>query len=124
MEGKSRNTGGSQPEGSAMIALIEDNKPMIVELCERFGVRRLALFGSAAKGTFDPARSDIDLLVDFVDWGPGIARRFMRLIAAIEDFLGQTVDVTTMPIKDAASRSEVERTEEVLYESDRHQTAA
>ncbi len=79
---------------------------------------------SAATGTFDPATSDIDLLLDFVDWGPGIAKRFMRLIVAIEDVPGQTVDMTTLPIKDDAFRTEVERTEEVLYESDRHQTAA
>lgn len=42
-----------------MIALVEDNRDAIVALCERFGVRRLALFGSAAKGTFDPATSDL-----------------------------------------------------------------
>ena len=107
-----------------MIALIEDNRKAIVELCERYGVRRLSLFGSAAKGTFDPATSDVDLLVDFVDWGPGIAGRFMRLIVAIEEVLGLTVDVTTLPITDNEFRAEVERTEEVLYESDRHQTAA
>ncbi len=42
-----------------MIALIEENMEAIVELCERFEVRRLALFGSAATGTFDPATSDL-----------------------------------------------------------------
>ncbi|HJU20508.1 MAG TPA: hypothetical protein VJ770_28985 [Stellaceae bacterium] len=30
----------------------------IAELCRRFGVRRLDLFGSAATGRFDPAQSD------------------------------------------------------------------
>ena len=38
-----------------MIALIEDNRDAIVALCERYGVRRLSLFGSAAKGTLDGA---------------------------------------------------------------------
>ncbi len=47
-----------------MIALIEDNREAIAELCRQFGVRRLAVFGSAAKGTFDPATSDVDFLVD------------------------------------------------------------
>lgn len=107
-----------------MIALIEDNREAIAALCEQYGVRRLSVFGSAAKGTFDPERSDIDVLVDFLDYGPGIGKRFMRLIAALEDVLEQTLDVTTMPIKDDAFREEVERTEVVLYESDRRQTAA
>jgi predicted nucleotidyltransferase len=107
-----------------MIALIEDNTEAIAGLCERFGVRRLALFGSAAKEAYDPARSDIDLLVDLGDYDDRVGKRFMGFAAAIEGVPGQTVDVTTMPIKDAAFRSEVERTEEVLYESDRQQTAA
>jgi predicted nucleotidyltransferase len=34
-------------------------------LCRRFHVRRLDLFGSAARGDFDPERSDVDLLVEF-----------------------------------------------------------
>ncbi|MGN6033725.1 MAG: nucleotidyltransferase family protein, partial [Thermomicrobiales bacterium] len=47
-----------------MIALIQDNVQEIRALCERFDVRRLELFGSAATGRFDPAHSDIDFLVD------------------------------------------------------------
>lgn len=38
-----------------MIALIEDNREAIAELCERFGVRRLAVFGSACS---DETRSN------------------------------------------------------------------
>jgi hypothetical protein len=33
---------------------VERNLPAIAELCRRFGVRRLDLFGSAAIGRFDP----------------------------------------------------------------------
>src|ERR1700735_4649132 len=39
---------------------------VLPELCRRFHVRRLDLFGSAATGqNFDPVRSDLDLLVSF-----------------------------------------------------------
>lgn len=34
-------------------------------LCQRYPVRRLDLFGSAVRGRFDPARSDLDFLADF-----------------------------------------------------------
>ena len=37
----------------------------IAELCRRHRVRRLAVFGSAARDDFDPASSDIDLIVEF-----------------------------------------------------------
>jgi uncharacterized protein len=47
-----------------MLPLIENRRAEIAELCRRFRVRRLDVFGSAARGgDFDPARSDVDLLV-------------------------------------------------------------
>jgi predicted nucleotidyltransferase len=36
----------------------------IADICRRYGVRRLQMFGSAARGEEGPA-SDIDLLVEF-----------------------------------------------------------
>jgi len=36
-------------------------------LCEKYRVKRLAIFGSAVKGTFDPATSDLDFVVEFQD---------------------------------------------------------
>jgi uncharacterized protein len=39
---------------------------VLLDLCRRFHVRRLDLFGSAATGRgFDPVRSDLDMLVTF-----------------------------------------------------------
>lgn len=49
----------------ACAEIVERNRPAIAELCRRFNVRRLDLFGSAATGRFDPARSDLDFLVEF-----------------------------------------------------------
>jgi predicted nucleotidyltransferase len=58
------------------------HKDAVAELCRRFGVTRLEVFGSAARGEdFDPARSDVDLLVEF---GPGVKRSF-RTLFAFED---------------------------------------
>ena len=68
-------------------------------LCRRFGVRRLDLVGSAATGPFDPARSDLDLLVTF-DSGlpPGAyADAYFGLRAALEDLFGRPVDLLTEP---------------------------
>ena len=49
-----------------MLQLIEMRRRDIAELCKRFHVKRLEVFGSAARGSdFDPARSDVDLLVTY-----------------------------------------------------------
>ena len=37
----------------------------IAALCRKHHVRRLAVFGSAARDDFDPERSDVDVLVEF-----------------------------------------------------------
>ena len=49
-----------------MLQLIEMRRRDIAELCGRFHVNRLAVFGSATRGAdFDPVRSDVDLLVTY-----------------------------------------------------------
>ena len=48
-----------------MIGQIKFHREELQALCRRFHVRRLDLFGSAARGDFDPVRSDIDFLVEF-----------------------------------------------------------
>ena len=48
-----------------MIALIEQKRESLVDLCRRYRVSRLEVFGSAVTGKFDPERSDLDVLVEF-----------------------------------------------------------
>src|SRR5260370_40371754 len=50
--------------------IVEANLPALRTLCQRFGVRRLDLFGSAVTGRFDSARSDLDFLVEFEPMPP------------------------------------------------------
>lgn len=56
------------------------------------GVKRLAVFGSAARGENGPD-SDVDLLVEFVD-APTFDR-YMELKFWLEDLLGRKVDLVT-----------------------------
>jgi predicted nucleotidyltransferase len=49
-----------------VLPLIEMRRNDIADICRRFHVSRLDVFGSAARGSdFDPARSDVDLLVTY-----------------------------------------------------------
>lgn len=77
-----------------MIALVEQLRAELAVICRRFGVSRLELFGSAADGTFDPARSDIDFLVEFGDVPD--ERRFdayFGLLQALESLFERHVDL-------------------------------
>ncbi len=53
-----------------MIATIDENMDFLTDLCVRRRVRLLDVFGSAADGSFDPASSDLDFLVEFLDMDP------------------------------------------------------
>jgi len=102
-----------------MIALIEDNREAIAALCRQYGVRRLAVFGSAAKGTFDPATSDIDFLVDLGEYDDRVARRYLGLIVALEDLLGRRTDVTTVrAVKSEWFKQELAGTAQTIYAAD------
>ena len=46
-----------------MIPLIREKMDAIVELCRRFKIEQLCLFGSAVDGRFDASHSDLDFLV-------------------------------------------------------------
>jgi predicted nucleotidyltransferase len=60
-------------------------------LANEFGVSKIGLFGSYAKGQADQA-SDIDILVEF---DRPIGFRFLELIDYLEVVLGHKVDVLT-----------------------------
>lgn len=70
-----------------LLKLLAEHKPV---LAERFGVRRLALFGSLARGTARPD-SDVDLLVAFD--GPATSKRYFGLQFYLEDMLHRPVDL-------------------------------
>ena len=56
---------GIDETGAMMIDEIALRRDELRAVCRRFHVRRLDLFGSAARGDFDPQRSDVDFLVEF-----------------------------------------------------------
>lgn len=79
-----------------MLADIALHREELRNLCRRFHVRRLDVFGSAARATdFDPARSDIDFLVEFNAQDPEALslRTFFRFKEALETLFGRSVDL-------------------------------
>jgi predicted nucleotidyltransferase len=85
---------------------VRDHLPAIVELCKAYDVRALYLYGSAARGDFDPNTSDLDFLVQFADTdlGPWM-RRLFELQRALEQLLRRKVDLHLASAVPASSLS-------------------
>jgi len=87
----------------------------LADLCERYGIRRLSLFGSVLRGT-DRPDSDVDLLVEFqsgmVPGLLGLARIELELSTLLG---GRKVDLRTPEDLSRYFRDEVERAAEVQY---------
>lgn len=82
--------------GVPMTPILQANREAVAELCRRYGVERLDVFGSATRTDFDPDQSDIDLVVRFRDTRlPGYADRYLGLVEALEQLLGRHVDLIT-----------------------------
>lgn len=100
-----------------MEATLITQRAGISELCKRFGVSRLEVFGSAASGDFDPASSDYDFIAKFsVQPGVSMARRFLGFSDALEALLGRKVDLMTdRPIENPYLRAAVDATRETIH---------
>ena len=98
-----------------------DHREAIEALCRAWGVDRLEVFGSAADGRFDPARSDVDFIVRLGPPGPthggSLGRRFVGLAEALEALLGRPVDlITDQPLANPYLRRTVDASRHLLYE--------
>jgi predicted nucleotidyltransferase len=89
----------------------------IAALCREYGVLRLDVFGSAAKGTFDPEASDLDFVMTFEDRGPaGYAKRYLRFAEALEQLFARPVDlIFEEAIRTPYFRAVIEETRRRVY---------
>lgn len=87
----------------ATLSLLREHKPALEQ---RFGVRRLTLFGSVARGTAR-ADSDVDVLVGFDN--PPTPEQYFGAQFYLEDLLGCAVDLVTETALRPQFRPYVER---------------
>ena len=79
-----------------LLPLRADRLEPLRDLCDRYGVDRLEVFGLAAKGLFDPASSDLDFIVRMANQREkGYARRFCSFADELEALFGRRVDFLT-----------------------------
>ena len=100
-----------------MIDLIEQHRADLVALCRQYGVQRLDVIGSAARGDFDPASSDLDFVVEFDNFTvENAADRYLGLLVDLEDLFARKIDLISYTgIRNPYFREVVNRTREALY---------
>ncbi|MGH3997931.1 MAG: nucleotidyltransferase family protein [Pseudonocardiaceae bacterium] len=69
------------------------DREAIAQACDRFGVARLRLFGSAVTGAFDARHSDLDFFVDFLPDVDDLLGNYLALNEELERILGREVDL-------------------------------
>jgi len=100
-----------------MHPLVEQKLPQIAELCRRYHVRRLDLFGSATGGQFDLARSDVDFVLEFLPEAKShYPDAYFGLKEELERLLGREVDLVMIKaVRNRDFREELEETRVQLY---------
>jgi predicted nucleotidyltransferase len=97
---------------------IEKHRDALNALCDHYGVVRLELFGSGARGAdFDAARSDADFLVEF-DKNSGLTAldQFVGFAEALERLLGRPVDlVEASALRNPYVRAAINHSKELIY---------
>jgi len=100
-----------------MIDEIQAHREELRALCRRFRVRRLDLFGSAARGDFDPEHSDFDFIVEFDRSAPqNPFDSYFGLKEGLEALLGRKVDLVELSaVRNPYLKASIEQNRENLY---------
>jgi predicted nucleotidyltransferase len=103
-----------------MIKEIALHREELQALCRRFHVRRLDLFGSAARGDFDPEHSDVDFLVEFERGHPKALSfdTYFGLKEALEALLGRAIDlVEPGAVRNPYLKASIDASREPVFEA-------
>ena len=97
---------------------IADRKEEIAEICRRYRVTRLEVFGSVARGTdFDTETSDVDFLVEYHPESDISFFGHTRLAGDLCDLLGRKVDLVELAaIRNQRLVAAINESRELVYD--------
>jgi predicted nucleotidyltransferase len=100
-----------------LTATLMVRREQLVALCQKYHVRRLDVFGSAASDTFDEQSSDVDLLVEFDEMSfPDRSDAYLGLLTEVEVLLGRRIDlVEAGAVRNPYVRRGIEASRQLLY---------
>src|SRR6266852_6062823 len=100
-----------------LTAILMARREQLAALCRKYRVRRLDVFGSAARDDFDDQSSDVDLLVEFEDI-PFADRgdAYLGLLTETEALLGHPIDLVEVDaVRNPYLRRGIEASRQPLY---------
>ena len=98
-----------------MSAKVKFDRQKVAELCRRYGVAELALFGSALRDDF-LADSDVDVLVSFAPEAHPSLLELVELREDLKDLFGREVDLVERDgLRNPFRRRAILSTAEVVY---------
>ncbi len=107
-----------------MNSVVDPHLSEVRELCRRYGVARLELFGSAATGAYDPRTSDLDFLVEFDANPADLFKRYFGLRDGLEALFGRKVDLVMVgAMTNPYFIEAVNRTRQLVYAAEDAQAA-
>jgi predicted nucleotidyltransferase len=108
----------SNPRSPALPGPLASHARELRILCRRHAVRRLGAFGSVLRKDFDPARSDIDLAVEFGrSQRLGPADQYFHFKESLERLLGRKIDLVELRAMPASRlKQSIERSQVPVYE--------
>ena len=100
-----------------MLTAISDHTAEVANLCRRYGVARLDVFGSAARGDFNPLTSDIDFVVQFHQHAKdNMYENFFGLREGLEALFDRPIDLLTAEqIKNPYLAASIEENRQPIY---------
>lgn len=100
-----------------LVDVLKDKRSAIAELCARYNVMRLDVFGSALRDDFRPGESDVDLLVEFGPMeGYAKAEAYFALLDELRELLGTEVDLVMVgAVKNPYIARDIQATKQVLF---------
>jgi len=105
----------------------EQHKAQLLDLCRRYPVERLYLFGSILTDAFDLQKSDVDVQVFFNRSGnpAKIGAAMWEFWDELENIFGRKVDmITDQPVRNPVFKTRLERTRQLVYERKSAEIAA
>lgn len=87
---------------------------LLAEVCRRYSVKQLSLFGSAVHGEMQPG-SDVDIMVEFERGAHVGLVKFETLVGELEAVVGRRVDLVTKHGLKPWVRPQVLRDARVIY---------
>ncbi|MDA8192690.1 MAG: nucleotidyltransferase domain-containing protein [Thermaerobacter sp.] len=86
----------------------------LAEICRRYQIRELGLFGSVLRDDFTE-QSDVDVLCTLLPDSPTKGMTWIRLMLSLEDLWGRPVDLVKPHLLDPLIRDEVLTEAKTIY---------